>query len=180
MPKSSAQKQERRTAKELDGRATPASGARWHSKGDVRAGRFLIECKTTEKDFYRLTAKTWDKICREALRDGMREPAMRIDLRDEHRDVRSYAVVSLESYVFALRHEPGPGLKLVRCGSSSIRSALAVSIRDFAENRAATVLLSASKGREPDCRSVAVLPWAEFLRHVERMRIRDEKFGGGE
>ena len=80
------------TAKETKGRATPASGSRWHSKGDVRTEKFLIECKTTEKDCYRLSAKTWEKIANEALRDGMKEPVMRIDLRTKFGDTVAFAV----------------------------------------------------------------------------------------
>ena len=98
MAKSNEQKRSRRqeqeTAKEIKGRVTPASGSRWHQKADVRSGKFLIECKTTTKDSYRLTAKAWEKIYKEALRDGLKEPVMRIDLRTEYGDEMSFAVTA--------------------------------------------------------------------------------------
>ena len=93
-----SRRQEQKTAKETDGRTTPASGSRWHQKADVRSDKFLIECKTTAKDSYRLTAKTWEKIYKEALRDGIREPVMRIDLRTEHGDIVSFAVMYAWAY----------------------------------------------------------------------------------
>jgi len=54
---SKSKKQEERIAKETGGKRQPASGSRWHSKGDVEgpptkeliADGFLIEGKTTAK-----------------------------------------------------------------------------------------------------------------------------------
>ena len=78
--KRNSKNQESKVAKELSGRVTPASGALWGAKADVRNDTFLVECKTTEKDFYSLTFNTWDKIYREAIKDGLRIPVMCIDL----------------------------------------------------------------------------------------------------
>lgn len=72
--------QEKKVAKEIGGRVTPASGALWGSKADVRNSQFLVECKTTEKSQYPLNYSTWEKIRHEALNDGFREPVMCIDL----------------------------------------------------------------------------------------------------
>lgn len=72
--------QENKVAKELSGRVTPASGALWGSKGDVKSDKFLVECKTTEKEFYTLTFNVWDKIYREAIKEGLRIPVMCIDI----------------------------------------------------------------------------------------------------
>lgn len=80
-----SQKQEKSVAKEFNAKVTVASGALWGSKGDVRNSRYLIECKTTEKDYYSLTAKVWEKIEQEAIRDHMRIPLMVIDLEDRDR-----------------------------------------------------------------------------------------------
>ena len=82
-----SQKQEKSVAKEFNARVTVASGALWGSKGDVRSDKFLIECKTTEKDYYSLTSKVWEKIEQEAIRDHMRIPLMVIDLEDKYRVV---------------------------------------------------------------------------------------------
>ena len=82
-----SQKQEKSVAKKFNARLTAASGALWGMKGDVRSDKFLIECKTTEKDYYTLTAKVWEKIQEEAIQDHMRIPLMVIDLKDTDRYV---------------------------------------------------------------------------------------------
>lgn len=88
--KRKSKKQESKVAKELSGKVTPASGALWGAKGDVRSEAFLVECKTTEKTSYRLTFNTWNKIYLEAIKDGLRIPVMCIDLKD---GVYRYAVM---------------------------------------------------------------------------------------
>lgn len=85
--KKRSQKQEKSVAKDFNARVTPASGALWGQKGDVRSDKFLIECKTTWNTFYPLTAKTWDKIYVEATKDHGRIPLMVIDLEDKDRVV---------------------------------------------------------------------------------------------
>lgn len=78
--KKKSQAQEKRVAKELDAKTVVASGALWGSKGDVRHEDFLVECKTTEKSYYSLTMQVWEKIEKEATRDGLRIPLMCIDI----------------------------------------------------------------------------------------------------
>lgn len=85
--KKRSQKQEKSVARQFNARVTAASGALWGMKGDVRNEKFLIECKTTEKDFYVLTSKVWEKIQEEATKDHMRIPLMMIDLEDNDRYV---------------------------------------------------------------------------------------------
>lgn len=85
--KKRSQKQEKSVAKDFDAKVVVASGALWGSKGDVRSDKCLIECKTTEKPYYSVTAKVWEKIEREALKDGMRIPLLIIDLEDKDRVV---------------------------------------------------------------------------------------------
>lgn len=80
--KKRSKKQEKRVASELNGKPTIASGALYFQKADVRADRYLCECKYTDKEYYSLTLETWEKIAREALRDGMRAPVMCIELPD--------------------------------------------------------------------------------------------------
>lgn len=88
-----SKKQEARTAKELGGKTTIASGA-LVQKGDVFNDYFLVECKTTEKAFYSLKKSIWDKIQKEALNSNMRIPVMRIDIYDMFEtDRKSYAVL---------------------------------------------------------------------------------------
>lgn len=82
-----SQKQEKSVAKDFSAKTVVASGALWGAKGDVRNDKFLIECKTTEKDYYTITNKVWEKIEEEALKDRMRTPLLIIDLQDRDRYV---------------------------------------------------------------------------------------------
>ena len=79
--KKKSQLQECRIAKEVSGRPVVASGALWSRKGDVRNDEFLIECKYTDTPFYSLSFSTWDKINREAIKDGLRIPVMCIEVQ---------------------------------------------------------------------------------------------------
>ena len=79
--------QEKSVAKQFGGKQVIASGALWFAHSDVRNDKFLIECKTTEKDYYSVTAKVWEKIEQEAIRDHLRIPLMVIDLEDRDRVV---------------------------------------------------------------------------------------------
>lgn len=80
-------KQEKSVAKQMNAKTVIASGALWFASADVRNDKFLIECKTTEKDFYSITTKVWEKISLEADKDGMRIPLLFVDLRDTDRYV---------------------------------------------------------------------------------------------
>ena len=84
-------KQERKVAYELDGRIVIASGA-LDDKGDVRSSDFLVECKTTSKDFYTFSYLTWDKLDREAMKLGL-TPLLQIDLCDAEKPVTKRFVV---------------------------------------------------------------------------------------
>lgn len=75
-----SRKQEARVAGDYGGRVTPGSGNQWHAKGDVKAKRFLIECKTTEAASYRLDKATLTKIRIEAVKEG-KHPALCIDIQ---------------------------------------------------------------------------------------------------
>lgn len=81
--KTKSQKQELSVAKDLKARTTAASGALWGQKGDVRADKYLVECKTTAQPSYRLTLATWNKIKKEAIKDGLRIPIMCIELNND-------------------------------------------------------------------------------------------------
>lgn len=80
--KKKSQLQEKSVAKDLEAKTVIASGALWGSKGDVRHDEFLVECKTTEKPYYSLTMKVWEKIEKEATRDGLRIPLMCVDINN--------------------------------------------------------------------------------------------------
>lgn len=111
-----SQKQEKSVAKAFNAKTTPASGAKWGQKADVRNEDYLIECKTTQKDFYTITTKVWEKIRTEATKDHGRIPLLVIDLRDKDRyvvfrpqdldvEIETYEVIphvhgGLKSYTF--------------------------------------------------------------------------------
>lgn len=78
--KKMSQKQEKSVAEEFNAKTVVASGAKWGSKGDVRNDKYLIECKITQKPFYSLTKSTWEKIEKEAIKDGLRIPMMCVDV----------------------------------------------------------------------------------------------------
>ena len=75
-----SQLQEKSVAKEFNAKTVIASGSLWFADSDVRSDKFLIECKTTDKDYYSLTAKVWEKIENEATLDHLRTPLMAIDI----------------------------------------------------------------------------------------------------
>lgn len=79
--KKKSQLQEKSVAKDLNARTVVASGALWGSKGDVRHDNLLVECKTTDKPYYSLTLNVWEKIEKEAIKDGLRLPVMCIDIK---------------------------------------------------------------------------------------------------
>ena len=83
MSRTKSQKQESRVAKQCCGRVQAASGALDGAKGDVRNDKFLIECKTTDKDFFSLKEAVWKKIRGEAIKDGMRIPVLLIEIGDK-------------------------------------------------------------------------------------------------
>lgn len=83
--KKRSQKQEKSVAKEFDAVVTVASGALWGMKADCRSDKCLIECKTTEKDYYSVTSKVWEKIESEAIKDHGRIPLLIVDLEDKDR-----------------------------------------------------------------------------------------------
>jgi len=67
MSKTNWQKKEKNDAKDFDGKQTKRSGGNWWDKGDVKTGRFLIDCKTSKAERFSITAKMWKKLDREAL-----------------------------------------------------------------------------------------------------------------
>ena len=75
-------KQEKRIAKDLNCKPVPGSGSVWAWKGDVRSDKLLIEAKMTEAEYYNLTLATWEKIVKEAAKDGLRIPVMFIDIQE--------------------------------------------------------------------------------------------------
>ena len=138
--------QEKKVASEISGRTVIASGSLWGSKGDVRSDKFLIECKTTDKDYYTLQYPTWEKIYKEAAKDGLRTPVMCIDLEGGKQRI---AVVSFSFDTFPLSY-----LRVSAKGKSfRVRY-----IEDAVKVEFTSVL---NRFGEPQC--LLVLPWNLFL-----------------
>lgn len=77
-----AKKQEREVAKRLQGRLTPASGAK-EEKGDVRVrGVARIECKTTKHKSFSVTLEMAQKIEEAAISTG-EMPILLIEFIDD-------------------------------------------------------------------------------------------------
>lgn len=77
---SRAKRSERRVARLTGGRLQKGSGCSFDQKGDVLTDVFLIECKTTEKNSYRLTVADLEKVRQQAVRYG-RVPVMSIEMQ---------------------------------------------------------------------------------------------------
>jgi hypothetical protein len=75
------QKAEKRAAKRLKGRLTPASGALVGAKADIVKRTFLIESKATKHESITVKLEWLDKIAKEALDTG-RDPALIIQFVD--------------------------------------------------------------------------------------------------
>ena len=73
---------EKSVAEVLGGKPTIASGALWFQKADVRTPDLLVECKTTEKDYYIFKSKLWEKLKKEADRDKIKIPVFVIDFHN--------------------------------------------------------------------------------------------------
>jgi len=74
-----SRQQEKRTAQASSAGLVSGSGNQWHSKGDVKTKRLLIECKQTAKESYSLKLHELQKIQLEALKAG-RTPVMALDI----------------------------------------------------------------------------------------------------
>lgn len=148
--KKKSQLQEKSVAKDLNARTVVASGALWGSKGDVRHDNLLVECKTTNRGFYSLTMKVWEKIEKEAIRDGLRLPVMCVDLKGGK---ERYAVF-IGKHFCHYRHftEINDG----ECTSWSYDNSFRVD-----EPKRVLMLNVQSRSGETPCFSV--VPWDDFL-----------------
>ena len=145
--RASSRKQEKSVASEIGGRTTPASGALWGSKADVRSDIFLVECKTTKNRYYTLNVKTWEKIKKEAISDGLRVPVMCIDLnngRDRYAIIRTEDTGDYESSV----------------SSDMAHSVCKSSVRVYGETR----IVFEERGTL--LYDLHVIPWSDFLEKI--------------
>lgn len=148
--KKKSQLQEISVAKDLNARTVVASGALWGSKGDVRHDNLLVECKTTEKDFYSLTLNTWEKIEREAVRDGLRIPVMCIDIKGGK---ERYAVFLVKHFMHYRSYSE------IECGDESYWT----DKKSFRVDKPKRVSLIAMMSKTGELPYFIVTPWDDFL-----------------
>lgn len=87
-----SQQHEKRLATKFGGKVTPASGAFWSQKGDVKTPTMLIEHKFTGNKFFTLTSAVLEKIFAEAvLTDRM--PVLGISMNS-----KNYIVLSEDDF----------------------------------------------------------------------------------
>ena len=149
--KKKSQLQEKSVAKDLNARVVVASGALWGSKGDVRHDNLLVECKTTDKDFYSLTLTTWEKIEKEAIKDGLRIPVMCVDIKGGKERYAVYLAKHFKHYRSAY--------DIVKHISTSWSDK-----KSFRVNEPKLVLMATVRNKktgETPC--FAVVPWDDFL-----------------
>lgn len=142
--------QEKRVAKELGGRRVIASGSLWFASSDVRHDNLLVECKTTDKDYYSLSLATWEKIEKEAVRDGLRIPVMCIDIKGGE---ESYAVFLENHFKHYKRYY-------------NLNDDVETSWTDkksFRVNEPKRILMLTARNKSGETPCFIVTPWADFL-----------------
>lgn len=72
---------EKKVAKLIGGTTTPASGALWGSKLDVKTHNYLISCKYTEKKSFSIKVSDLEELQKYAEKDN-RYPAFVFQLED--------------------------------------------------------------------------------------------------
>lgn len=147
--KKKSQLQERRVAKDLNAQTVVASGALWGSKGDVRHDNLLVECKTTDKDYYSLTVAIWEKIEKEAVKDGLRLPVMCIDIKGGKERYAVFLSKHFQHYRSYSEIEDGEV-----CWTDK---------KSFRVTEPERVLMVAMKGRFGETPCFTVTPWDDFL-----------------
>jgi hypothetical protein len=99
-PKRFSDKQERRNAKDIQGRRTLASGGTAFDKGDVKSDDLLMECKSTEKLSYRIQKGDLAKLAGQTEADQI--PVFMLEFRPERSEFalipKDWFLELLESY----------------------------------------------------------------------------------
>lgn len=89
-----SRKQERRLAKEFEGKQTISSGSTWLQKADVRTETELVEAKITSAKSYSLKYAELRKLEEQALMDG-RTPVFLVEFLSHG---QAYVVLLKEDY----------------------------------------------------------------------------------
>ena len=147
--KKKSQLQEKSVAKDLNAQTVVASGALWGSKGDVRHDNLLVECKTTDKDYYSLTLSVWEKIEKESVKDGLRLPVMCIDIKGGR---ERYAVFLDKHFSHYRSYSELAYLDLSWTDKKSFRV-----------KQPARIIMVSVKNRKGESPLFVVAPWDDFL-----------------
>lgn len=147
--KKKSQLQEKSVAKDLNARTVVASGALWGSKGDVRHDNLLVECKTTEKSYYSLTLSVWEKIEKEAIKDGLRVPVMCIDIKGGKERYAVYLEKDFKHYKYASD---------INDGDTSWKKN-----KSFRVQYPERILMIAVQSKSGETPCFVVAPWDDFL-----------------
>jgi len=90
--KKKSTKQEKKWAETVDGKVQPASGATWHSKGDVKEKlaetkelftKFLWDNKYTDSKSFRIKGDDWEKLKEYAFKAGGYIPGMQVEINSK-------------------------------------------------------------------------------------------------
>jgi hypothetical protein len=77
-PRKFSQRREKKIAKKMGGKLTANSGARWHSKGDIKTEDSLVEVKSTAGATMAIHKSWLEKIRDEAIKAG-KDPVVVLD-----------------------------------------------------------------------------------------------------
>ena len=89
--------QEKGVAADLGGKTQPGSGNQWHSKGDVSAKDYLVECKSTVNDSISVKVAVLEKIENEAILAG-KQPVLQLEFQGKRR-IQKYAVIPYDLFL---------------------------------------------------------------------------------
>lgn len=163
-----SKRQEARTAKDLGGKTTIASGA-LVQKGDVFNEHFLVECKTTEKPYYSLTRKVWDKIVKEARNSNLRTAVMRIDISDSDNPM-SFAILNEPTFTMMCYGTAVYVLDIVDCNAKSFR--VSADRQHFVNS---DVVVGSFFSWSDDEKGLVQIDWSDFMTlYRKRYGLDDE------
>jgi hypothetical protein len=152
--------QEELVALEVKGKVQIASGA-LSDKADVKSKEFLIECKTTEKDKYKLHYSTWNKVFDEAMK-LCKCPLMSIDLSDENinifKDSKRLCIMRYDDFVY-YNLATGNEKDMIFDYQRMFNKSISISKHDEGAKLISPLVES----------PLVVIPWKSLVRFVDKM-----------
>lgn len=165
-------KQEKKVASQMNGKTVVASGALWNAKADVRSDKYLVECKTTAKDYYCVTSKVWEKIQHEAISDSMRTPILAVEINNGTKP-ENYVVINFWLFEELIEASRG-GLELemiINESDSYISNNKSFRVHSLPKDSYIehySILRNESKvGVNSSCNELILLRWSDLLELME-------------